>query len=198
MAKASLALARDNLMFYDQVLTISRDRFQAGDIAQIDLDRLELQRVQLESAVETANVNLRTAKIQLLMLLNDRTPGDQFDLTGPFDFAEAMPALDDLRRQALDIRPDLRAARQAVDQASTNHRLTIANGSTDPTLSVDAGFPAISQVFASYQPPLRQFVGVSVGVPMRIFDRNQGEKLRTQLDISRTERTCGCNARASV
>jgi cobalt-zinc-cadmium efflux system outer membrane protein len=31
-------------------------------------------------------------------------------------------------------------------------------------------------------------VGVGVGVPLRIFDRNQGEKLRTQLDITRSER----------
>src|SRR4029077_21256576 len=45
-----------------------------------------------------------------------------------------------------------------------------------------------SQAFLSYQPPLRQYVGVSVGVPLRIFDRNQGEKLRTQLDITRNER----------
>src|SRR5260370_18905524 len=127
MAKAALTLARDNLTFYDQVLTISQNRFQAGDIAQIDLNRLQLQRVQLESAVETADVNVRTAKIQLLMLLNDRTPIDQFDVTGPFNFAEGMPARDDARRQALDVRPDLRAALQAVEQANTNHRLAVAN-----------------------------------------------------------------------
>jgi len=29
---------------------------------------------------------------------------------------------------------------------------------------------------------------VSVNIPLRIFDRNQGEKLRTQLDIRRNER----------
>jgi cobalt-zinc-cadmium efflux system outer membrane protein len=187
-SKAALTLARDNLMFYDQVLTISRDRFQAGDIAQIDLDRLELQRVQLESAVESADVVVRTAKIQLLALLNDRTPIDQFDVIGPFDFADAVPALDALRRQALDTRPDLRAALQAVDQANTNHRLAVANGSTDPTLSVDAGFPILSEVWNSYSPPLREYVGFNVTLPLRIFDRNQGEKLRTQLDITRNQR----------
>ena len=65
------------------MLEISRTRFNAGDIAQIDLDRLELQRVQYESDLQTAEVNLRTAKIQLLTLLNDRTPIEQFDVTGP-------------------------------------------------------------------------------------------------------------------
>jgi len=41
-AKAVLHLAQDNLESYDKILKVSRDRFQAGDIARIDLDRLEL------------------------------------------------------------------------------------------------------------------------------------------------------------
>jgi len=77
---------------------------------------------------------------------------------------------------------------QGIDKARTDHRLALANGSSDPTINVDAGFPSISQGFLSYQPPLRQYVGVGVGVPLRIFDRNQGEKLRTELDIARNER----------
>ena len=44
------------------------------------MDRLELQRVQVESDFETALVNLRTAKIQLLMLLNEHTPIAEFDV----------------------------------------------------------------------------------------------------------------------
>ena len=58
----------------------------------------------------------------------------------------------------------------------------------DTTVSIDAGFPSISQAFLSYQPPLRQYVGVSVGVPLRIFDSNQGEKLRTEIEITRNAR----------
>jgi cobalt-zinc-cadmium efflux system outer membrane protein len=81
-AKAVLQLASDDLAYYDHVLQISRDRFHAGDIAQIDLDRLELQRVQYESDVQTAEVSLRTEKIQVLTLLNDRTPVEQFEVTG--------------------------------------------------------------------------------------------------------------------
>jgi len=93
-AKAVLALTRENLAYYDHVLEVSRDRFKAGDIAQIDLNRLELQRVQFESDLQTATVSLRTAKIQLLMLLNDRTPVDLFDVTGPFDFTEQIRPLE--------------------------------------------------------------------------------------------------------
>jgi cobalt-zinc-cadmium efflux system outer membrane protein len=188
-AKAFRSLARDNLASYDQVLELSRNRFRAGDIAQIDLDRLELQRVNYQSDVQTAEVNLRTAKIQLLRLLNDQTtPVDQFDVSGPYDFLAPSRSVEELRRIALDVRPDLRAALQAVDKARTDHQLAVAIGSTDTTFSLDAAFPSISQAYASYSPPLRQYFGVSVGVPLRVFDRNQGERLRTELDISRTEK----------
>jgi cobalt-zinc-cadmium efflux system outer membrane protein len=188
-AKAFRTLAQNSLANYDQMLAVSRDRFRSGDIAQIDLDRLELQRVTYESDAQTADVNLRSAKIQLLRLLNDRTtPIEQFDVDGPFDFALPVVSLDELRALAVGGRPDLRAANQAVDKAKTDHLLAVANGAANPVFSVDAGFPSISQAFLSYQPPLRQYVGVSVGVPLRLFDRNQGEKLRTTLDITRNER----------
>jgi len=109
-------------------------------------------------------------------------------VSGLFDFAAPAQPLEELRRIALDGRPDLRAAVQAVDKARADNRLAYANGAVDPTISVDAGFPSISQAFLSYQPPLRQYVGVGVALPLRIFDSNQGEKLRTQLDITRNER----------
>jgi cobalt-zinc-cadmium efflux system outer membrane protein len=177
-AKEVLRVAKNNLDYYDHVLKISRDRFEAGDIAQIDLDRLELQRVQYESDLQTADVNLRTAKIDLLTLLNDRTPVEQFDVAGVFDFNDQIEALDSYRQTALDTRPDLKAAVQAVDKAQTDYKLAEANGSTDPTISFDVG----------RNPPIDAYIGVGVNFPLRIFDRNQGEKLRTKIDITRNER----------
>jgi cobalt-zinc-cadmium efflux system outer membrane protein len=133
--KAILQLAKENLTYYDHFLDVNRERYKAGAIAQVDLDRLELQRVTYESDLQTAEVNLRTAKIQLLTLLNDRTPVEQFDITGPFDFSSQIKPLDEVRQTALDTRPDLRAAIEAIDKAQTDHKLAVANGSTDPTLS---------------------------------------------------------------
>ena len=177
-AKAVLKLANDNLAYYDHVLGISKDRFDAGDIAQIDFDRLELQRVQYESDIQTALVNLRTAKIQLLTLLNARTPIEQFDVNGTYDFSDQLLPQDEFRKIAQDTRPDLRGAVEAVDKAQTEHKLAVANGSTDPTFSFDVG----------RNPPIDLYFGVGVSIPLRIFDRNQGEKLRTKLDIDRQQR----------
>lgn len=180
-AKAVLDLARADLEYYDHIIQISRDRFRAGDIAKIDLDRIELQRVQYESEIQTALVNLRTAKIQLLTLLNDRTPIEQFDVKGPFDFSEDLKPLDDFRQAALDSRPDLRAAIQTIQQSETNHKLAVANGSTDPSYS--AWYTHNS---SNNNPDGIDTLGLSISIPLRIFDRNQGEKKRTLIDIDRS------------
>jgi cobalt-zinc-cadmium efflux system outer membrane protein len=181
-AKTVLKVAQDDLAYYDHIIQISRDRYNAGDIAQIDLDRIELLRVQYESEIQTAIVNLRTAKIQLLQLLNERTPVEQFDVDGPFDFAEDLKPLEDFRQSALDTRPDLRAALQSLQQAGTNHKLAEANGSTDPTL---AAWYTWNPSFNN--PYDQQTLGLSVSIPLRIFDKNQGEKQRTQIDIGRNQ-----------
>jgi len=182
-AKAVLRLAQDDLEYYDKVLKISRDRFQAGDIAQIDLDRLELQRLQYESDVQTALVNLRTTKINLLAMLDDRRPVDSFDLDGPFTFSEDLASLDDYRKDALAARPDLKAAVLSVQQAETNYKLAEANGSTDPTISL-----WFTHNGSYNNPDALNTLGASLSIPLRIFDKNQGEKLRTKIDIQRNER----------
>jgi outer membrane protein, heavy metal efflux system len=182
-AKAVLRLANDNLEYYDKVLKVSRDRFQAGDIARIDLDRLELQRLQYESDLQNAEVNLRTTKINLLALLDDRRPVDSFDVEGAFDFGEDLLPLDDYRKEALDARPDLRAALLTVKQAETNYKLAEADGSTDPTIGV-----WFTHNGSFNNPDALNTIGASVSIPLRIFDRNQGEKLRTKIDISRDEK----------
>jgi len=182
-AKAVLENAKQNLAYWDRELEVSRIRFTAGDLAEVDLDRLELQRVQFESDFETAVVNLRTAKIQLLMLLNDRTPIEQFDVSGPFDFTPELKPLEEFRNIALEARPDLKAAVQNVDLAKITYQLAVANGSTDPTFSIWYSHnPSFANSYAN------ETMGGSISIPLRIFDRNQGQKELTKIDIGRNER----------
>jgi cobalt-zinc-cadmium efflux system outer membrane protein len=95
-----------------------------------------------------------------------------------------MQPLDDYHQIALDNRPDLRAALEAIQQSKTNHKLAVSNGSTDPTYSTWYSYnPAFNNTFGRYT------LGASVSIPLRIFDRNQGEKQRTLLDIGRNQKT---------
>ena len=182
-AKATLALTREELDYYDHLIDISRIRWQQGDIAQIDFDRIELQRVQYESDLETAVVNLRQAKIILLQLLDDKTPVESFDVKGNFDFNDQLQSVEEFQHIALDNRPDLKAAYQSVEQAFTNHRLAIANGSTDPTFGAWYTYNSSNNNSNGIQT-----LGLSVQVPLRIFDKNQGEKARTLIDITKNQR----------
>jgi cobalt-zinc-cadmium efflux system outer membrane protein len=177
-AKQLLLQAQANLDYYGKELAIFRSRFQSGAIARVDLDRMLLQRVQYDSDYQGALVNARTARITLRLMVNDQTPVDQFDVTGPFEFKDQVLALDEFHTIAEAARPDLKAAVQAIGKAETEHKLAIANGSVDPTFGVD---------FAR-NPPIPLYMGFSVNIPLRIFDRNQGEKARTEIDIAHAGR----------
>ncbi len=181
LSKSVLELATDNLQYYEKILEVNRQRLQAGDIARVDLTRLELQRAQFESDMESARVGLRTAKIALLALLNDRRPVDDFDVTGDFDFRESPVSREEARHIALELRPDLKSTITAIDKARTDNRLAWANGSADPIIGLE------------YQrtpsdPTGNNTMGFNITVPLRIFDRNQGEKARSALEINRAER----------
>lgn len=179
LAKAVLRVGTETLDFYDKQIAINRDRLSAGAIAKVDFERVEIQRAQFEADVQTARVNLRTAKIDLLALLHEPTAPDDFDVREEFEYREPAASLEELRRAAIAERPDLREAQQALEKARTDHQLSIANGASDPTFAVDV----------SHQPaPLNTYVGLSVTFPLRVFDRNQGEKLRTAFDIGRNEK----------
>jgi cobalt-zinc-cadmium efflux system outer membrane protein len=135
------------------------------------------------SDLQTAEVNLRTAKIQLLTLMNDRSPVEQLDVSGTYDFSDQLAPREQFRDLALATRPDLKAAIQAIDKAESEHKLAVANGSTDPTFG---GWYTHNS--STNNPFAINTVGASVNFPLRIFDRNQGEKLRTQIDIERNQK----------
>ncbi len=54
----------------------------------------------------------------LRLMLNDQTPVDKFDVTGPFEFKEQVLPLDEFHKIAEAARPDLKAAVQAVDEGA--------------------------------------------------------------------------------
>lgn len=179
LAKAVLGITKENLDYIDKEIAISQERLKVGDLARVDFQRIDIQRVQYESDFETAQVNVRTAKIDLQALIRDRTPVDDFDVKGEFDYTDATIGLPDLERIALSARPDLKEAEQSVEKARTDHQLAIANGSTDPTFGMDG----------SHQPPpLNTYIGFSITLPLRVFDRNQGDKLHTLIDIDRNQK----------
>jgi outer membrane protein, heavy metal efflux system len=165
LAKATLKLAQDNLSSYRHVLQINHDRYDAGDIGKLDYERLDLQLAQFESDESSADMNLVQASDQLQTLMGIGQPSRTFDIAGDLVPPAISTSLTDLEQKALAARPDYQAAQAAVRVADANVKLAYANGTTDPTLE---GEYDRAGTYNS--------AGFSINIPLRIFDRNQGNK----------------------
>ncbi len=176
VAKEALELANASLKDFRHEVEISQDRYKAGDMAKLDYERLDLQLGNLESDAANDEINLLQASDQLQTLIGVETPSPEFDITGMVLPPAISNARADLIASAIAQRPDYAAARAAVAAAQAQARLAIANGTTDPTLE---GEYDRSGNYNS--------AGFSVNIPLRFFDKNQGNKdtARFQADASR-------------
>lgn len=160
---------------------------RAGAPPATDEDlRLEVQReaaeVELTEAEELNRADLRTLGVLLKM-----TPAEveRLQVRGSLhDTAPPPASADDLVRLALVSRPDLVAYRLGLGRAEAEVKLALANRYPD--------------LFVLYQPytfqndaPLRRASahswGMGVAVPLPLFNRNQGNIQRAQLNVAQTQ-----------
>jgi cobalt-zinc-cadmium efflux system outer membrane protein len=165
IAKAAKKLADDNLNDFKHELDIGRERLKAGDIAKLDFERLDLQLAQFESDEASAITNAQQASVQLQVLLGYDKPRTDFDVVGDVVPPVVTGTMEDLEQKALAARPDYHAAHLGVATADANVKLAYANGTTDPTLE---GEYDRSGTYNS--------AGFNLSIPLRLFDRNQGNK----------------------
>jgi cobalt-zinc-cadmium efflux system outer membrane protein len=165
IAKAAKKLADDNLNDFKHELDIDRERLKAGDLAKLDFERLDLQLAQFESDESNAITNVQQASVQLQVLLGYDKPRSDFDVVGDVVPPVVSGTMEDLEQKALAARPDYHAAHLGVAVADANVKLAYANGTTDPTLE---GEYDRSGTYNS--------AGFNLSIPLRFFDRNQGNK----------------------
>ena len=167
LAKANYSLARDNQRDYAKTVELSRIRFSAGEISRTDLDRIEIQASRFESDALNAQQAMSQARTQLQAQIGLQDFSSSFDIAGDLAAPELTLDREQLKTSALASRPDYLAAIGTVRKSEADVRLAQANGATDFTLGGE---------YKRSGPD--NFAGVTVGIPLRVFDRNQGEKLR--------------------
>jgi cobalt-zinc-cadmium efflux system outer membrane protein len=165
IAKAALELANASLKDYRHEVDISRDRYQAGDMAKLDFERIDLQLGDLESDAANDEITLAQSSDQLQTLIGSAAMKDDFDITGDIVPPVVTNKREDLLAAAIAKRPDFLAANFGVTAAAANTRLAYANGTADPTLQ------AAYNRSGDYNSG-----GFSVTIPLRFFDKNQGNK----------------------
>ena len=174
VASASLALAEENLKTLDDTERLQRLRVSKGDLAPLELTRIEVQRFTFERDAADARAALETAKIALRTAAGSDGLAEEFEVEGNLEFRDLVLDRDALIQQALAGRPDLRAAETDQERAKADHALARANAWWDVT----------PQVLYERIGPDNTF-GFGFSIPLRIFDRNQGEIERTRSEMTR-------------
>jgi cobalt-zinc-cadmium efflux system outer membrane protein len=171
IAREALRIAQDNLDSYGKTVELSKARLDAGDISKTDFERIDLQLAEFESDYDNAKLDLTQASDSLQLLMGIEKPASAFDITGNIQAPDVTITLAQAEQDALASRPDYLAARQGVTLADSNVKLADAGGTTDPTIGGEF------ERTATYNS-----VGFQISIPLRIFDRNQGEKERTRFE----------------
>jgi cobalt-zinc-cadmium efflux system outer membrane protein len=185
-AKAGLQVAQDNLDSYRKTVQLSQARLNAGDVSKTDFERIDLQLAEFESDYDNAKLDLVQAGDSLQLLMGIEKPAPTFDITGSLQPPAIAQNLAQIEQEALTARPDYLAAQQSITLADANVKLADAEGTTDPTLGAE--YERLG-VFNS--------AGFQISVPVRIFDRNQGEKQRTRYE-AQSSRFAATEARNQV
>jgi cobalt-zinc-cadmium efflux system outer membrane protein len=176
LAESTLELARKDLDSYQKTVELNELRYQKGAISEDDNLKIELQLLQFQNDVAQAEL----AKVQGLSDLRNQLGYEsvppEYDVAGTFEYHKVQGNLEDLQLQALQQRPDLKAATQGVTAATSQWQLAKADGKQDVT--VQGNYSHVNAINAA---------SFYASIPLPIFNRNQGEIARTKSVITQTQ-----------
>jgi cobalt-zinc-cadmium efflux system outer membrane protein len=184
LAQKTAKIASDNFERYRDILKANSFRLKAGDIAETDFTRIEIESLKAQGDQNQAQTALNQARADLLLLLG--WPKDSLNISAAEPWANANPAIahagqDELAQKALEQRPDLQAARIRIEQAKK--MLTLANRLAIPDVTVGVFYQRDPGNFFT------DSGGVSVSVPLPLFYRQEGEISKAHVNVNSAELT---------
>ena len=134
---------------------------------QEDMIRIQIQAVKAESWVIQDIRDIDAASTQLRILLR-LSPETELELTTDLHYHRVEPDITILRNQITDHRPDIRAKRLLYSQRRSE--LKLAHAMQYPDVTVGVGL----MLQGPTGPDNQQQWNATLGVPIPVFDRNQG------------------------
>lgn len=176
LAESTLELADKDLKSFQKTVDLGQLRYDKGAISEDDYLKIKLQLLQFETDYQQAELAKVQALSDLRQLLGYESVSPDYDVAGPFDYQPLKGNLEDFQLEALQNRPDLRAAQQGVTAAKSQYELQRAIGKQDVT--VQGNYSHVNGINAA------NFLG---SIPLPIFNRNQGEIARTRIAITQAQ-----------
>jgi cobalt-zinc-cadmium efflux system outer membrane protein len=176
LAESTLDVTEQNLKSFQNTVDIGETQFRSGALSENDYLKIKLQLLQFQTDHESAQL----ARVQALSDLRQQigyesVPAD-YGIIGQLEYTPVRVTLESLQMEALENRPDLRAAHEGVTAAGSQYELAKANGKQDVTLS--ANYSHVNGINGS------TFLA---SVPLAIFNRNQGEIARMRVAINQAQ-----------
>ena len=180
LAQRRLGLAEENRDRFSRILDINTIRFKKGYIAEVDLIRIRLQMVDFQSQVIQSLQEAESARGDLRQMLR-LSPKMVLELTTELDFRRIDPDIEKLRVAALDVRPDIRAKRYTFSQRESD--LKLAKAYRIPDVTIGAGYA----IQGRQGPDIPGQVAVHAGIPLPLFNRNQGGIRQAEVSLQSAE-----------
>ncbi len=147
-------------------------RLRYGDIARLDVARLQIEATQAENSLTNASADLRAARIALAAVL-DLAPNTE-QLRAIDEWPEPPAKTDIEPTPDLRHRPDMLAAAARVHQAEAVLALAQAQRKRDVTVGVQ---------FEHYPPDASRTFGFGISVPLFTGNNYSGEIARANADL---------------
>jgi cobalt-zinc-cadmium efflux system outer membrane protein len=180
LAQRRLVLAEENRDRFSRILAVNTIRFNKGYIAEVDLIRIRLQMVDFHSQVIRSFQEAESARGDLRQLLR-LSPKTVLELTTELGFRRIDPDIEKLRVTALDVRPDIRAKRYTFSQRGSD--LKLAKAYRIPDVTIGAGYA----IQGARGPDNPGQVALNAGIPLPLFNRNQGGILQAEVALQSAE-----------
>ena len=182
LAKSNLEAAELILDQVERTISLNQVRYREGEISALELNRIEVEKLKFQDDVFQADLALRNAKSSLLALLNAPDLSRDVDVVGalPVNYQNHEPGLppqapiSELIGMALKQRPDIAARVEERRRADTETRLQRALRS--PNITVGGGYK---------RNLTDNTVVFGVTIPLKIFNRNEGEIMRADAEQMR-------------
>lgn len=176
-AQERLNLAQDTAELYHRTIRATELRLKVGDVAAADLARLKVEAARADNDARGAVSDLAQAQSALAYQLGREIRAADLVATDPWPALSAGEASSTAQSQALDQRPDVRAAQARVEAAEHARDLARANRSRDISVGVQfEHFPEPDQ-------SANNTYGVSVSVPLFLRHSYEGEIARAEADL---------------
>ena len=172
LAQEKRRLAGEVAASYDKSLETGRIRQKAGDISQVELSRLQIDKSRADNDARQTQAELEQAQVALAYLIGRE--GDASLLVAD----DGWPPLGDrqLKRGDLEQRPDVAAARLRMAAAEAARDLAKAQKTRDVTVGVQYEHNMQSEPTNSY--------GFGVSVPLFIFHEYEGDIARAEAELT--------------